>query len=97
MKHSLSRRTFLRSSVAGGAALAFPAATYSRIIGANDRISIGIIGCGDRGVNAHMKGVHAHAKEQNIEITAVCDPWRVRLGNSSHTAIWSRSTTSTPS
>ncbi len=78
MKHPLSRRTFLKSSIAGGAALAVPAASYARIVGANDRIAIGIIGCGDRGVNAHMKGVHAHAAEQKIEITAVSDPWRVR-------------------
>ncbi len=78
MKHSLSRRTFLRSSIVGGAALAFPAASYSRIIGANDRISIGVIGCGGRGQGAHMPGVNNHAKEQNIEITAVCDPWRLR-------------------
>ncbi|MDI6450210.1 Gfo/Idh/MocA family oxidoreductase [Anaerobaca lacustris] len=78
MKHPLSRRTFLKSSIAGGAALAVPAASYARIVGANDRIAIGIIGCGDRGINAHMKGVHAHAAEQKIEITAVSDPWRVR-------------------
>ena len=45
--------------------------------GANDRISIGIIGCGDRGSEAHMPGVNQYAKEQNVEITAVCDPWRV--------------------
>jgi hypothetical protein len=25
-----------------------------------------------------MPGVHKHHQEQNLEITAVCDPWRVR-------------------
>jgi predicted dehydrogenase len=39
---------------------------------------LGIIGCGDRGIGAHMEGVNKHAKEQNIEIVAVADPWRVR-------------------
>jgi predicted dehydrogenase len=46
-------------------------------MGANDRIRIGIIGCGDRGQNAHMTGVQKHARAMNVEIVAVCDPWRV--------------------
>jgi len=78
MEGSYSRRRFLRSAAAGGAALAMSATSYSRVVGANDRISIGVIGCGSRGVGAHMAGVNEHAKGQNIEITAVCDPWRVR-------------------
>lgn len=48
-----------------------------KTIGANDRIRIGIIGCGDRGVNAHMEGINTHAKAMNVEIVAVCDPWRI--------------------
>ena len=78
MKHSMTRRNLLKAGVGGGAALAFSAASYSRVRGANDRISIGIIGCGSRGVGAHMAGVAPYAKEQNIEVTAVCDPWRLR-------------------
>ena len=77
MKPSSSRRQFLKSVTGGAAALAVSAASYGRVLGANDRLSIGIIGCGDRGRNAHMTGVNAHAKEQNIEITAVCDVWSV--------------------
>ena len=79
MKNSLSRRTFLKAGVGTGAALAFSAASYARIKGANDRISIGQIGCGGRGLNAHYdQGIGPYAKEQNIEVTAVCDPWRLR-------------------
>ena len=78
MKSSYSRRKFLKTTMAGGATLAFSAASYARILGANDRISIGIIGCGDRGLDAHMLGVHKHDKSQNVEITAVCDTWRPR-------------------
>ncbi len=78
MDQSLSRRTFLKAGVGTSAALAFSAASYGRIKGANERISIGLIGCGGRGVGAHMAGVAPYAKEQNIEITAVCDPWRLR-------------------
>ena len=78
MNRSISRRTFLKTTAGTSAALAFSAASYAKIPGANDRISIGQIGCGDRGVNAHMEGIHPFDKEQNVEITAVCDPWRVR-------------------
>ncbi len=78
MKRSLSRRAFLKAGVGGSAALAFSAGSYARVPGANDRISIGVIGCGGRGVGAHMAGVAPYAREQNIEITAVCDPWRLR-------------------
>ncbi len=78
VKRSLNRRNFLKASVGGGLALALSPNSYGRVVGANDRISIGIIGCGSRGIGAHMAGVNKFAKEQNIEITAVCDPWRLR-------------------
>jgi len=86
MRGSYSRRDFLQAAAAGSAALAMSATSYSRVIGANERISIGVIGCGSRGVGAHMAGVNEHAKTQNIEITAVCDPWRVRQEVASATA-----------
>ncbi|NQT53526.1 Gfo/Idh/MocA family oxidoreductase [bacterium] len=75
MSHRSPRRSFLRLASAGAAALA--ASSYSRIFGANERIAIGLIGCGGRGVNAHMRGIHTHAKAQNAEVTVVCDPWRI--------------------
>ena len=31
-----------------------------------------------------MKGIHTHAKTQNVEITAVCDPWRVKREEAAH-------------
>jgi predicted dehydrogenase len=78
MKGLYSRRGFLKTATAGSAAFALSAASYSRVPGANDRISIAQIGCGGRGVGAHMTGIHAHQDTQNFEITAVCDPWRLR-------------------
>ena len=73
-----SRRHFLQTAAVGAASLSVAASSYARIKGANDRISIGIIGCGDRGSEAHMPGVNQYAEDQNIEITAVCDPWRIQ-------------------
>jgi predicted dehydrogenase len=77
MPSTTTRRQFLAAAPAG-AALAMTATSYARIAGANERISIGVIGCGGRGHRAHMPGVHAHDKELNVEITAVSDPWRLR-------------------
>ena len=75
-RSALSRRQFLQTS-AGIAAFGMTAASYARIKGANERISIGQIGCGDRGRNAHMASIHKFDKDQNVEFTAVCDPWKV--------------------
>ncbi len=77
MSETASRRTFLKTASVG-AAVSMTASSYARVKGANDRISIGIIGCGQRGLHAHMPSVNRFAKQENIEITAVCDPWRTR-------------------
>jgi predicted dehydrogenase len=77
MSESCSRRQFLKGATATAATLALSASSYARIVGANERISLGLIGCGDRGRNAHMVGIHPHDKEMNAEFTAVCDPWRL--------------------
>ncbi|MEY2879875.1 MAG: hypothetical protein RLZZ15_2255 [Verrucomicrobiota bacterium] len=80
---ALPRRDFLKTTAAAAttAALATPrfltAAERARSIGANDRIRIAQIGCGSRGVGAHMKGgILPHVQETNFEIVALADPWR---------------------
>jgi len=78
MYRSSSRREFLKTASAGAAALTFSASSYARVIGANERIRIGLIGCGGRGIHAHMAGVHKHLESQKHEFIAVCDPWRLR-------------------
>lgn len=77
MPTTSSRRQFLCTASAGAAA-AFTATSYAKIAGANERISLGLIGCGGRGYDAHMKGVHPFDKQQNVEFTAVSDPWKQR-------------------
>ena len=76
MSQKLSRRKFMHATATGLTALS--AASYARVLGANDRISVGIIGCGDRGINVHMNNLHGLSDSQNVEITAVADPWRIR-------------------
>ena len=49
-----TRRQFLAAASAG-AALSLTATSYARIVGANERIALGLIGCGGRGYD----GAHA--------------------------------------
>jgi hypothetical protein len=77
---SFPRRDFIKSATLAAGVAAAPrflsAAERNRSVGANDRIRIGIIGCGHRGTTAHMQGLAKHFETANCEIVAVCDPWR---------------------
>ena len=68
-----SRRKFLRDSIgATGAALAgasASAASTARIEGANDRIRVGLIGCGGMG----RSDLRDFVKVKNVECVALCD------------------------
>src|SRR5258708_636021 len=74
----VSRREFLQTSAmvaAGGAAISTSALSYARIVGANERISLGHIGVGVRG--GELQGMAAQLKDsKNVEMTAVCDLWK---------------------
>ena len=78
----LSRRKFIKDSAIASLGISVLPKSLTilrqgRELGANDRIRIGIIGCGDRGNKVFMDGVYKHAKEMNVEIVALCDPWRI--------------------
>ena len=81
MNTGYTRRSFLQTAGVGAAVLAgrsaLSAANQTRSIGANERLRIGIIGCGSRGIDAHMAGIQKHIQAMNIEVVAVCDPWRL--------------------
>jgi predicted dehydrogenase len=73
MTNNLSRRAF----VAAGAAtvLPFTAKSYDRVVGANDRIQIGHIGCGHRyGGHREMLKKSA-ATDPKFDVRSVCDLW----------------------
>lgn len=74
---TLGRRSFLTGGAAAlGSTLSTSALSYGRIPGANDRISLGHIGIGRRG--RELAGVAAGLKDgHQIEMTAVCDLWKV--------------------
>jgi predicted dehydrogenase len=59
----------------GQAAAAFTAASYSRIMGANDKINLGWIGAGDRGTYV-CKTFHGSGQ---VNVTAVAEIWGDKL------------------
>lgn len=71
-----NRRKFLQTAAvaAGAAALSPSALSYGRILGANDRISLGFIGVGNRGSELHGMAAQLRTKF-NADTTAVCDLW----------------------
>jgi predicted dehydrogenase len=71
-----NRRDFLK--VAGGAVLAagMDARSYDRILGANDRIRLGQLGCGDRS-GGHVHMAQLASKQFPVETIAVCDLWSI--------------------
>ena len=78
-----TRRKFLRDTAMAGAGVmisssAMSASSYRRIIGANDRVRIGIVGFSDRHKDAHIPSFMQHYKELNFDVVAVSDIWKLR-------------------
>jgi predicted dehydrogenase len=91
--NSLDRRDFLRKASAvsvalgsAGAAMASPKASKSssarssgRVLGANDRIAIGVIGVGGRGSSDANSFAAVGAKNNSCQIVAVADTYQKRV------------------
>ena len=71
----VSRRTFVQSVAA---ASLLSARSYSRTLGANDRLRIGVIGAGGMATN-HMETLVKMREGDNFEIVNVCDIYDKRL------------------
>ena len=65
---ALDRRHFLRG------VSAVTALSYSRVLGANDRVQLGVIGCGDRG-RYDMENF----QKANADVVAVCDIYGAQI------------------
>jgi hypothetical protein len=76
----MKRREFIQQA----AVISTTAVSYSRVVGANDRVVIGLIGCGGRGrqVAELMRKVHG------VEYGAVCDVYEA---NAASAQIWAGS------
>src|SRR6267142_2818761 len=78
---TMPRRDFVKSAAAGVAGLAaasIPASSYARILGANDRVRVGIVGFSDRFRQALLPAFKAAGPSLNFEIVAVSDIWNRR-------------------
>jgi len=85
-----SRRTFIKQASIAGAGLMFTsglsAKSYKRVIGANDRVRVGVVGFSDRHRSSHIPCFMNHYKELNFEVVAVSDIWSRRREEGA--AIW---------
>lgn len=77
MSSTWSRRSFVTASLAASAA-ASAAPPPPRVVGANDRLRVGVIGAGGN-ARGHMRALKRLADQDNVEIAAVCDLYQPRL------------------
>ena len=82
---STSRRQFIRQTALTAAGTwigvnSFSAKSYRRIIGANDRVWVGVVGFSDRFNSSLLPSFMNHYKELNFDIVAVSDIWKKKKG-----------------
>ena len=79
-----SRREFIKKSMLTTAGLStlgavgLSAKSYGRIIGANDRVNVGIVGFSNRCKSSLIPSMLNHSQDLNYEFTAVSDIWNRR-------------------
>ncbi|MCS6953798.1 MAG: Gfo/Idh/MocA family oxidoreductase [Bryobacterales bacterium] len=81
----LHRRDLLRA--AGAGAVSLSAASYSRLLGANDRIGLGVIGAGERGRFVMSQ----FQQSAEVDVVAVCDVYGEQLDRAKQKAPNARS------
>jgi len=77
MSNKQNRRSFLKTSAIAGIGLGIApgylkASSWSRIMGANDTINIGVVGCRNHGSWAHLED--SYLNFPNVNVIALCDP-----------------------
>src|SRR5262245_58428955 len=81
MSNKIARRRFVKAGlVAASATAVYPrdAYTSTRILGANDRINVGMIGVGGRGSDLIRWVLDVGKTTRPAQIVAVCDVYRKR-------------------
>ncbi len=68
------RRTFIKQAGSAFLATGLDARSYARVLGANDRIRLGQLGCGGRS-QGHVHMVKLASKQIPVKTVAVCDIW----------------------
>ncbi len=76
----IARRDFVKTGLAAaGAGVALGNKVHARVIGANDRINIGVIGTGGRGFSVMRWAIEIGKTTRPAQIVAVCDVYQKRL------------------
>jgi predicted dehydrogenase len=78
-----SRREFIKRSAMATTgvylgAMGFGAKSYANIMGANDRVRVGVVGFSDRFRGSLLPAFLNHHKELNFDVVAVSDIWKIR-------------------
>lgn len=78
-----NRRLFIKQTAMAGAGImlskvAFTASSYRKIMGANDRVRVGVVGFSDRHKFSHAPAFMKCYQELNFDIVAVSDLWKIR-------------------
>lgn len=79
-----TRRDFIKKATLGvagislGSTLNMSAKSYAKIIGANDRVRVGVVGFSNRFRNSLGKSFLNYANDMNFELYSVCDIWNRR-------------------
>ncbi len=74
----MERRNFIKNTALATGAMAFSAKSYARILGANDRVRVGVVGFSDRFKHSLLPPFAELHKKMNFEITALSDLWNHR-------------------
>ena len=75
----MKRREFIeKTSLASLGTFAFSPKSYSKIIGANDRVRVACVGFSDRHRASHVPPFKALSKKMNFEMVALSDLWNKR-------------------
>jgi len=74
----LSRRDFVKTTAAAAGSLALNAAASAKVLGANDRIHMGVIGVGGMGTG-HVGALVNRGEKDNVRVLAVCDVYQRRV------------------
>ena len=84
----VNRRSFLKSATAAGTTLGLASSAFAarpgskmasgRVLGANDKINVGVIGVGGRGFYVASEFAKAGAADNSCQISAVCDVYEKR-------------------
>src|SRR5438552_6985459 len=75
---TISRRNFVKTSAASAGAMALAGLATAKVLGANDRIRIGVIGVGGMGTG-HVGSLVKKADPENIQVVAVSDVYQRRI------------------